>query len=59
MISITRIASAAFDDVGFKECTGFMAMHYNRLQRRCTVWAALNVGIVWLRVVIKLAILNR
>jgi hypothetical protein len=52
VISIKGIARAAFHDVGFTECTGFMAMHNNCLQRRSAARAALNVGIIWMRVVI-------
>jgi len=52
VISITRIARAAFHDVRFTMRASFMTMHNDSLQRSRAAWAALNMGVGGMCVVI-------
>jgi hypothetical protein len=52
MVGFTSITTAAFCDVGFAKCAGFMTMHNNCLQRSRAAWTALDIGVAWVCVII-------
>jgi len=52
MIGFTSISAAAFCNVGFTKCAGFMPMHHNCLQRSRAARTALDIGIGWVRVIV-------
>jgi hypothetical protein len=52
MIGFTSVAAAAFHNIRFAKCAGFMPMHHNCLQRSRAAWTALDIGVGWVRVVI-------
>ena len=52
MVGCTSISAAAFHNIGFTKCAGFMTMHNNCLQRSRAARTALDISVGWVRVVI-------
>ena len=52
MVGFTIITTAAFHNIGFAKCAGFMTMHHNCLQRSRAARTALGVGVGWVRMII-------